>query len=47
MSNDVILDTTVKFIMENEEHLNLALQVEEAVPRVREKLLRKVLLSPA
>ena len=43
MSNDVILEATVDFIMENEKHLNLAFRVAEAVPRVREKLLRKVL----
>lgn len=43
MSNDVILGATAKFIMENEEHLNLALRVEEALPLVRKKLIRDVL----
>lgn len=43
MSNEIILDETANFIMENEEHLNLAFRVEEAMPRVRETLIRKVL----
>ena len=43
MSNDVILDATVKFIMEDVEHLNLAFRVEEAMPHVRETLVREVL----
>ncbi|MCY4586902.1 MAG: hypothetical protein OXB98_12765 [Bryobacterales bacterium] len=43
MSTDVILDETANFIMENEEHLNLAFRVEEAMPRVRETLIREVL----
>ena len=43
MSTDVILDETANFIMENEEHLNLAFRVEEVMPRVRETLIREVL----
>lgn len=42
MAQDIIVDTTMKFIMSDEKHLALALQVEEAMPHVKEKLIKGV-----
>lgn len=41
MTQDIILDTTVEFIRANETNLQLAFQVEKAVPRIRTELIKK------
>ena len=43
MANDVILDETADHIISDQESLALALWVEAAMPRVRERLIRNVL----
>ena len=43
MANDVILDGTASYITSDQKSLALALLVEAAMPRVREKLIRSVL----
>ncbi|MDE0157198.1 MAG: hypothetical protein OXS28_16565 [Gammaproteobacteria bacterium] len=40
MTQDIIHDTTVSFIRANERNLQLAFQVEKAMPVVREKLIK-------
>lgn len=42
MAQDIIVDTTMKFIMSDEKNLALALQVEKAMPHVKEKLIKEV-----
>ena len=42
MAQDVSVDTTMKFILSDENHLALALEVEEAMQNVREKLIKEV-----
>ena len=39
MTQDIILDTTVRFIRANESNLQLAFRVEEALPKVRTELI--------
>ena len=41
MTQDIILDTTVRVIRANERHLQLAFQVEKAMPVVREELIKE------
>ena len=43
MTEDVILDVTADFIRSSKTNLNLALQVERAMPHVREHLVRTAL----
>ena len=42
MAQDVSVDTTMKFILSDENHLALALEVEEAMQNVRGKLIKEV-----
>ena len=42
MGQDIIVDTTMKFIMSDEKNLALALQVEKAMPHVKKKLIQGV-----
>lgn len=42
MAQDIIVDTTMKFIMSDEKNLALALQVEKAMPHVKKKLIQGV-----
>ena len=42
MAQDVSVDTTMKFILSDEKNLDLALQVEKAMPYVQEKLIKGV-----
>lgn len=42
MAQDVSVDTTMKFILRDEKHLALALEVEEAMPNVWERLIKEV-----
>ena len=42
MAQDIIVDTTMKFIMSDEKNLALALQVEKAMPHVKEELIKGV-----
>ena len=42
MGQDLIVKTTMNFIMSDEKYLGLALQVEKAMPHVRKKLLKEV-----
>ena len=41
MTQDIILDTTVEFIRANETNLQLAFQVEKALPEVRTELIKE------
>ena len=43
MVQDVIVDTTMEFILIDEKHLSLALQVEKAMPHVRRELFKRVM----
>ncbi len=46
MARDVIVDTTMDFILVNDgKYLDLALKVEKAMPQVREKLIKGVMES--
>lgn len=46
MARDVIVETAIDFILANDgKYLDLALQVEKAVPQVREKLIKGVMES--
>ena len=42
MGRDIIFKTTMKFIMSEEKHLALALQVEKVMPHVKKKLIKDV-----
>ena len=42
MGKDIIVTTTMKFIMSDEKHLALALQVEKAMPHIKKKLIKEV-----
>ena len=41
MTQDIILDTTVSFIRDNEKNLQLAFHVEKALPEVRTELIKE------
>lgn len=41
MTQDIILKTTVEFIRDNERNLQLAFQVEKALPEVRTELIKE------
>ena len=41
MTQDIILETTVSFIRANERNLQLAFQVEKALPEVRSELIKE------
>lgn len=43
MTSDITCDATVKYIIDNEQYLDLAFRVEEAMPIVRQRLFREVL----
>ena len=43
MTQNIIVDTTVKFIRADEKYLSLALEVEKALPAVREALIKETL----
>lgn len=43
MTSDITCDATVKYIIDNEQHLDLAFRVEEAMPIVRQRLFREIL----
>ena len=45
MAQDVIVDTTKEFIKSNEKYLSLALQVEKAMPLVKQELIKGVIES--
>ena len=45
MSDDIVVRTTVDFILSSSKNLDLALQVEEAMPEVRADLIREFLES--
>ena len=45
MTENVLVGTTVDFILGSAKNLELALQVEEAMPSLRERLIREVLAS--
>lgn len=42
MTSDIICDATVKYIIDSEQHLDLAFCVERAMPIVRKRLVEKV-----
>lgn len=42
MTSDITCDATVKYIIDNEQHLDLAFRVEEAMPIVRKRLIEEV-----
>ena len=42
MTSDITCDATVEYIIDNEQHLDLAFRVEEAMPIVRKRLVEKV-----
>ena len=42
MTSDVTCDATVEYIIDSEQHLDLAFRVEEAMPIVRRRLVEKV-----
>lgn len=42
MTSDIICDATVKYIIDSEQHLDLAFRVEEAMPILRKCLAEKI-----
>ena len=43
MTQDIILETTMDFILGDEKHLAIGLQIEKAMPHIKEKLLEGVM----
>ena len=43
MARDIIVDTTMKFILSDEKHLELAIEIEEAMRNVRKTLIERVM----